>query len=189
MENRTIYFGDNLQVLRDKIPDESFDLIYLDPPFNSNRSYNVIFREGLQDSPSQIQAFDDSWHWTEDSKKTFDSLVKGVSQDISELMLAFEKILGHNDILAYLAMMAIRLLELKRVLKETGSIYLHCDPTVSHYLKIVMDTVFGKRNFRNEIIWSYKRWTATAKRFQRMHDIILFYSKAEEAKFYTILVL
>jgi site-specific DNA-methyltransferase (adenine-specific) len=188
LKNRTLYFGDNLEILRDKIADESFDLIYLDPPFNSSRSYNVIFKEGLQDSPAQIQAFDDSWHWTEEAKRTLDYLIKNVSQDISDLMIAFERILGHNDVLAYLSMMTIRLLELKRVLKDDGSIYLHCDPTASHYLKILLDTVFGKKNFRNEIIWSYKRWTAVAKRFQRMHDIIYFYTKSDQYSFGTILL-
>jgi len=184
MQNRTLYYGDNLEILRDKIPDASFDLIYLDPPFNSNRSYNVIFREGLQDSPAQIEAFNDSWHWSEDAKKTFDYLVKNVSAEISDLMLAFEKILGHNDVMAYLSMMTARLIELKRVLKETGCIYLHCDPTASHYLKIVMDTVFGKKNFQNEIVWTYKGRELSHKRYSRKHDIIFFYTKSAEFKFY-----
>ncbi|MBC8205276.1 restriction endonuclease [bacterium] len=182
--NRTLFFGDNLDILRDRIPDESFDLIYLDPPFNSNRSYNVIFKEGMQDSPAQIQAFDDSWHWTEEAKRTFDSLVTGVDLAVSDLMLAFEKILGHNDILAYLSMMTIRLLELHRVLKPTGSVYLHCDPTASHYLKIVMDEVFGKRNFRNEIIWLYKGRELAHKRYSRKHDTIFFYTKSDKYSFY-----
>jgi len=180
MQNRTLYYGDNLDILRDKIPDESFDLIYLDPPFNSSRSYNVIFKEGLQDSPSQIQAFDDSWHWTETAKKTFDYLVKNVSAEISDLMLAFEKILGHNDVMAYLSMMTVRLIELKRILKETGSIYLHCDPAVGHYLKIVLDTIFGKKNFRNEIVWCYKSRPAAKKYFGKKHDIIFFYTKSDK---------
>jgi len=158
MKNRTLYFGDNLEILREKIPDESFDLIYLDPPFNSNRGYNVLFKEGLQDSQAQIKAFEDSWHWTKESKQIFDYLVRKTNEDISELMQAMEKIIGHNDMLAYLTMMTVRLIELHRVLKKTGSIYLHCDPTASHYLKIVLDVIFGKENFRNEITW--KRQTA-----------------------------
>ena len=177
MKNRTLFFGDNLEILRKMIPDESFDLIYLDPPFNSNRNYNVLFKEGLLDSPAQIHAFEDSWHWTRESKHTFDFLITKTNQDISEMMLAFEKIVGHNDMLAYLTMMTIRLIELRRVLKKTGSIYLHCDPTASHYLKIVLDAIFEKKNFQNEIVWTYRRWPAKSKSFQRMHDIIFFYTK------------
>lgn len=184
LKSRTLYFGDNLEILREKIPDESFDLIYLDPPFNSNRNYNVIFKEGLQDSPAQVHAFEDSWHWTRDAQETFEELVgvrppkTKINADIVNLMQALEKLVGHNDVLAYLTMMTIRLLELKRVLKSTGSIYLHCDPTASHYLKIVMDTVFGKQNFQNEIIWHYRRWTGSANKFLGMHDDILFYTKS-----------
>lgn len=177
LKNRTLFFGDNLEVLRKKIPDETFDLIYLDPPFNSNRNYNVIFKEGLQDSTAQIHAFEDSWHWAEDSRDTFNYLVTKTNENIANLMLAFEKMVGHNDMLAYLTMMTIRLIELHRVLKKTGSIYLHCDPTASHYLKIVLDTIFGKQNFRNEIVWTYRRWPSKSKLFQTMHDIIFFYVK------------
>lgn len=177
MKNRTLYFGDNLEILRKKIKDESFDLIYLDPPFNSNRDYNVLFKEGMQDSPAQIKAFEDSWHWTRESKQTFDYLVTKTNEDISNLMLALEKMVGHNDMLAYLTMMTVRLIELHRVLKKTGSLYLHCDPTASHYLKIVLDVIFGKKNFRNEIIWTYRRWPSKSKLFQTMHDTILFYVK------------
>ena len=183
MKNRTLFFGDNLEILRKKIPDESFDLIYLDPPFNSNRNYNVLFKEGLQDSPAQIKAFDDSWHWTHESKHTFDYLVTKTNQNISEMMQAFEKIVGHNDMLAYLTMMTVRLIELHRVLKKTGSIYLHCDPTASHYLKIVLDAIFGKKNFQNEIAWTYRRWPSKSKSFQRMHDIIFFYVKNGNANY------
>jgi site-specific DNA-methyltransferase (adenine-specific) len=181
MKNRTLYFGDNLEILRKKINDESFDLIYLDPPFNSNRNYNVLFKEGIQDSPAQIKAFDDSWHWTRESKQTFDYLVTKTNEDISNLMLALEKMVGHNDMLAYLTMMTVRLIELHRVLKKTGSIYLHCDPTASHYLKIVLDVVFRKKHFRNEIIWCYSRPSAPGqKQLSRVHDIIFWYSKGNE---------
>lgn len=180
MENRTLYFGDNLEILRKKIPNEIFDLIYLDPPFNSNRSYNVLFKEGLRDSPAQIKAFEDSWHWTAESKHLFDYLVTKTNEDISNLMLALEKLVGHNDMLAYLTMMTARLIELRRVLKKTGSLYLHCDPTASHYLKIVMDTIFGKKNFRNEIVWSYNIGGKSKEHFARKHDIILFYTKSED---------
>ena len=180
MKNRTLYFGDNLEILRKKIPDETFDLIYLDPPFNSNRNYNVLFKEGLQDSPAQVHAFEDSWHWAGDSKHTFDHLVTKSTGDISNLMQALEKMIGHNDMLAYLTMMTVRLIELHRVLKNTGSIYLHCDPTASHYLKVVMDAIFGKKNFRNEIIWFYKTGGASKDHFSKKHDTIFFYTKTED---------
>jgi len=186
LENRTLYFGDNLEILREKIPDESIDLIYLDPPFNSNRNYNVIFKEGLVENSAQIHAFEDSWHWGRETQKTFDYLVTKTNSEISDMMLAFEKMLGHNDVLAYLTMMAIRLIELHRVLKISGSIYLHCDPTASHYLKIVMDVIFGKENFLNEIIWHYRRWPAKAMRFQRMHDVILFYAKRSGKQIFNV---
>ena len=191
MQNRTLYFGDNLEILREKFPGDEgyFDLIYLDPPFNSNRAYNVLYKEGLIDSPAQVQAFEDSWHWTPEAQHVFEELIgvksskTKINQQISDLMQALEKLVGSNDMLAYLTMMAIRLIELKRVLKKTGSIYLHCDPTASHYLKIMMDAIFGKNNFRNEIIWHYRRWTAPANRFQKLHDVILFYSKSDDYTF------
>lgn len=183
MKNRTLYFGDNLEILRKKIPDKSFDLIYLDPPFNSNRDYNVLFKEGLQDSPAQIKAFDDSWHWNRESKQTFDDLATKTNENISNLMLAFEKMLGHNDMLAYLTMMTIRLIKLHQVLKKTGSLYLHCDPTASHYLKIVLDAIFGKKNFRNEIVWCYRGAGYPKKDFGKRHDVIFRYSKSDDYLF------
>jgi site-specific DNA-methyltransferase (adenine-specific) len=184
MDNRTLFFGDNLEILRKKIPDEVFDLIYLDPPFNSNRNYNVIFKEGLVDSEAQIQAFEDSWHWTPETKKTFDYLATKTNDGISNLMLALEKMIGNNDMLAYLTMMTVRLLELHRVLKKTGSLYLHCDPTASHYLKLILDVIFGKENFRNEIIWKRTNSPkAQTKQFGSQHDTILFYSKSNNFTF------
>lgn len=194
MQNRTLFFGDNLEILREKFPDKPdadgyFDLIYLDPPFNSNRDYNVLFKEGATDSQAQVQAFGDSWHWTTEAQKAFEELVgvksskTKINEQISNLMLALEKLVGHNDVLAYLTMMTIRLIELKRVLKKTGSIYLHCDPTASHYLKLMMDAIFGKQNFKNEIVWHYRRWTNVSSRFKAMHDIILFYTKSNEHTF------
>lgn len=179
MQNRTLYFGDNLEILRKKIPDESFDLIYLDPPFSSNRSYNVLFKEGMQDSPAQIKAFEDSWHWTRESKKTFDYLVTKTNENISNLILALEKTVGHNDVLAYLTMMTVRLIELHRVLKKTGTLYLHCDPTASHYIKIVLDAIFGNKNFRNEIVWCYRGAGYPKNDFGKRHDIIFRYSKTD----------
>ncbi len=195
LQNRTLYFGDNLDILREKIPDESIDLIYLDPPFNSKRNYNLLYKEGLVDSPAQVEAFEDSWHWTREAQRTFEELIgvkkskTKINQDISDLIQALEKVTGkQNDVLAYLVMMTIRLIELKRVLKPTGSIYLHCDSTASHYLKIIMDIIFGKKNFRNEVIWNYKKWSVGQKLFSRNHDIILFYCKDEnKMKFNTLL--
>lgn len=177
MKNRTLYFGDNLDILRKKIPDKNFDLIYLDPPFNSNRSYNVLFKEGLQDSPAQVKAFEDSWHWTQESKQVFDLLVRETNEGVSNLMLALEKMIGHNDMLAYLTMMTVRMIELHRVLKTTGSIYLHCDPTASHYLKLILDAIFDKKNFRNEIVWCYRGGGVPKKDFANRHDIIFRYPK------------
>ncbi|PIP50932.1 hypothetical protein COX11_01405, partial [Candidatus Berkelbacteria bacterium CG23_combo_of_CG06-09_8_20_14_all_41_73] len=121
LENRTLFFGDNLEILRDKIPDGCIDLVYLDPPFNSNRNYNILYREGLIDSPAQVQAFEDSWHWTHEAQHIFEELVgvksskTKINQKISDLMLALEKMVGKNDVLAYLTMMTIRLIELRRV--------------------------------------------------------------------------
>ena len=177
MEN-TLYYGDNLDILREYIEDNSIDLIYLDPPFNSNQSYNVLFAEknGTQ-SPAQIKAFGDTWHWDIKAEETYREIVENLPKEIADLIRALRSFLGENDMMAYLVMMAIRLQELHRILKPIGSIYLHCDPTASHYLKLIMDAVFGGKNFRNEIIWHYRRWTAGSNAYQRMHDVLLFYSK------------
>lgn len=178
-----LYYGDNLNVLRESISDASVDLIYLDPPFNSNASYNVLFK-GPQgnDSAAQIQAFDDTWHWNDSAEEAFGEVMRGQNAAASTMLRAMRSFLGDNDMMAYLAMMAVRLLELHRVLKPTGSLYLHCDPTASHYLKILLDAVFGAQFYRNEITW--KRTTAhsdTKNRFSHVTDIILFYVKADKA--------
>jgi len=176
-----LYFGDNLQILRDHIKDESVDLIYLDPPFNSKATYNVLFAEqnGTQ-SQAQIKAFDDTWHWGMESEEAFHELVTEGPGKLPDLMDALRRFLGTNDMMAYLAMMAIRLVELRRVLKPTGSIYLHCDPTASHYLKLVMDAVFGFAQFRNEIVWERTPFSgsskARARQLPRSHDVLLFYT-------------
>jgi site-specific DNA-methyltransferase (adenine-specific) len=174
-----LYYGDNLQILRENITDESVDLVYLDPPFNSKRDYNVIFRSPKgQGSEAQITAFEDTWHWGEQAEREFHELIHQANTNVSEMIQAFRSFLGENDMMAYLTMMANRLLELQRVLKTTGSIYLHCDPTASHYLKIVLDTVFGPEQFRNEIVWKRTGSHNSSKRFGPIHDILLFYSKA-----------
>ena len=174
----TLHFGDNLEVLRESIADESVDLIYLDPPFNSAHDYNILFSspKGIESS-AQITAFEDSWHWGEQAEREFGEIVRSNNTDVAELIQALRKFLGENDMMAYLTMMANRLLELHRVLKPTGSLYLHCDPTASHYLKIVLDGVFGKRNIKNEIIWSYNKWSVSETSFSRNHDVVLFYAK------------
>ncbi len=181
----TLYYGDNLQVLREHIPDESVDLVYLDPPFNSNASYNVLFREKSgEDSPAQIKAFTDTWEWTQETERTFEQdiiLHPGTPAAVKDMIAAFRQFIGQNAMLAYLVMMTPRLVELRRVLKPTGSLYLHCDPTASHYLKILLDTVFGKENFRTEITW--KRTSAHNDTKQgreqhgRIHDVLFFYTK------------
>lgn len=172
-----LYYGDNLDVLRRYVPDESVDLIYLDPPFNSRQDYNVLFAEkdGSRSS-SQIHAFEDTWEWNIEAENAYRDVVEQ-SGRVAQAMIAFRNFLGGSDMLAYLAMMAPRLLELKRVLKETGSIYLHCDPTASHYLKILMDATFGPQFFKSEIIWKRQSAHADAKRFGSVHDTILFFTK------------
>ena len=174
-----LYFGDNLEILRQHIADESVDLIYLDPPFNSNATYNVLFRERSgEDSAAQITAFDDTWRWSIESEFAYRDVVSNGPQKLGSLLTAMREFLGQNDMMAYLTMMAQRLAELHRVLKPSGSIYLHCDPTASHYLKLMMDAVFGYNNFCNEIVWSYRKWSTGKYTFQRNHDIILFYSRS-----------
>ncbi len=174
----SLYFGDNLDILREHIADESVDLIYLDPPFNSNATYNVLFREGDGErSAAQITAFDDTWRWSVESELAYRDVVTDGPRALSDMLQAMRSFLGQNDMMAYLTMMAQRMVELHRVLKPAGSIYLHCDPNVSHYLKLMLDSVFGARNFRNEIVWHYRKWSTGRYAFQRNHDVILFYSR------------
>lgn len=190
MTNR-LYYGDNLDVLRDTraFPDESVDLIYLDPPFNSNAGYNVLFKSASgAGADASIEAFDDTWKWGESAQHALLDIAAGTNRPLTVMMQAMHSAVGENPLMAYLAMMAVRLVELHRVLKPTGSLYLHCDPTASHYLKLVLDAVFGAENFQNEIIWSYRRWPTIAKRFQRMHDDILLYSKADGRQTFNVLL-
>ncbi|MCB5229155.1 MAG: site-specific DNA-methyltransferase [Candidatus Cloacimonetes bacterium] len=179
-----LFYGDNLDILRRYIKDETVDLIYLDPPFNSNATYNVLFgsKDGT-DAAAQIQAFDDTWHW---DRVAAESYMKVVEQggEVSRAMQAFRLLLKDSDMLAYLSMMAPRLIEMRRVLKPTGSIYLHCDPTASHYLKILMDAIFSAEFFRNEIVW--KRLyggKSDARQYGKNSDRILFYTKSNEFYF------
>jgi DNA modification methylase len=180
----TLYYGDNLDILRRYLKDESVDLVYLDPPFNSAQNYNAFFQEkDGSAAASQIHAFEDTWHWDIGTKKAYDA-VTGQPGRVSDVMQAFYQFLGGNDMMAYLTMMSSRLVELRRVLKPTGSLYLHCDPTASHYLKLLCDSIFGKDNFRNEIIWkrnsAHSDTKQGAKHFGRLTDSILFYAKSDE---------
>lgn len=181
-----LYYGDNLDVLRRHVADESVDLVYLDPPFNSNQEYNVLFAE--QDgtrAAGQIKAFTDTWRWDQSAARTYAEVVEA-GGDVSRAMQAFRMLLPETDMLAYLAMMAPRLVELKRVMKPTASIYLHCDPTASHYLKVLMDAVFGARNCRREIIWRsgwVSGFKSKAKNWVRNHDVLLYYVKDASAAY------
>lgn len=181
MDGNLLFYGDNLDILRQYIGDESVDLVYLDPPFKSNQDYNVLFAEkdGSR-SAAQIKVFEDTWQWDHAAASAYQEVVEAGGK-VSQAMQAFRTFLGDNDLLAYLAMMAPRLVELRRALKATGSIYLHCDPTASHYLKLLMDAVFEVKNFQNEISW--KRTTTKsdfrqgARNWPRIHDVILYYAK------------
>ena len=176
-----LYFGDNLDILREHVADESVDLIYLDPPFNSNATYNVLFRERSGDeSAAQITAFEDTWRWGIESEIAFREVVTDGPYDLGRLLQSMREFLGQNDMMAYLTMMSQRLIELHRVLKPTGSIYLHCDPTASHYLKLLMDATFGVENFRNEITWKRTGAHGGANRWGPIHDTVLFYSKSDD---------
>ncbi len=174
----TLYYGDNLDILRRYVKDESVDLIYLDPPFKSNQDYNVLFAERSgEGSAAQIKAFEDTWQWDQGAAATYHEIVERGPFRVSKAMQAFWTFLGPSDMMAYLSMMAPRLVELRRVMKPTGSIYLHCDPTASHYLKMLMDAVFQPTNFKNEITWKRTSAHNDPQRWGRIHDILLFYAK------------
>jgi site-specific DNA-methyltransferase (adenine-specific) len=176
MAGNRLYYGDNLEVMRAQMADESVDLIYLDPPFNSARDYNVLFKQAKKDeNQAQIVAFEDTWQW---SKRHYDEFFDDVSHArLFDLMTSLHRILGNSEMMAYLVMMAPRLLQMHRVLKPTGSLYLHCDPTASHYLKLLLDMIFGPIQFRNEVIWKRTTSHNDAKKYADIHDVILYYSK------------
>ncbi|MBN1286544.1 MAG: restriction endonuclease [Anaerolineae bacterium] len=181
----TLFYGDNLAVLREHIPGESVDLIYLDPPFNSNRNYNILFKdESGFDSEAQITAFEDTWHWGRTAAQTYDELITQAPDRVARVVDALRAMVGFNQMMAYLVMMAARLIELYRVLKPTGSLYLHCDPSASHYLKIVLDAIFGNGGFVNEIIWQRTAVKGDVRRkYGAVHDVLLFYAKGENYRF------
>jgi site-specific DNA-methyltransferase (adenine-specific) len=178
----TLFYGDNLFILREHILSESVDLIYLDPPFNSSRNFNILFKDesGIE-SEAQITAFEDTWHWNMAAEHIYNELLTEAPDHVAKMIESLRDFIGANQMMAYLVMMAARLVELHRVLKPTGSLYLHCDPTASQYLKIILDTIFGPQNFRNEIIWKRTNVHSDAKHWSPVSDTILFYTKG--AKF------
>ena len=177
---KRLYYGDNLQVLRENIPDECIDLIYLDPPFNSNANYNVLFKNATGErSEAQITAFEDTWTWGIESERFLDE-IENTKGELYQLLDLLVRTLGKNSLSAYLVMMAIRLIELHRVLKSTGSLYLHCDTTASHYLKMILDLIFDARNYRNQITWKRTSSHSDAKKYARVTDIIFYYVKSNQ---------
>lgn len=184
-----LYYGDNLEVLRRKIKDETIDLCYIDPPFNSKRNYNQIYNNIGSEDRAQAQAFTDTWVWDSYANAGYAEIIDNkdgrFQPPLVELIKGLHAVLGKGSLFAYLVSMSLRVMEIHRVLKNTGSFYLHCDPTSSHYLKLILDAVFcsGGGDFRNEIIWHYRRWTGKAKKFQELHDVIFFYTKSDKYTF------
>lgn len=189
-DNNYLFYGDNLDVLRRHVKDETVDLVYLDPPFNSNANYNVLFghADGSR-AAAQIKAFGDTWRWDQAAAAAFQETIQR-GGEVAQALAAFQTLLGEANMLAYLSMMAPRLVELRRVLKQTGSLYLHCDPTASHYLKLLLDSVFGPRSFRTEIVWKRSSAHSDAKQGRKqhghIHDVILFYTKSDEWTWNTV---
>ncbi|HZL38124.1 MAG TPA: DNA methyltransferase [Tepidisphaeraceae bacterium] len=184
MPDNTLYYGDNLKILRDYVADESVDLVYLDPPFNSNADYNVLFEEkGGEKAHAQIKAFEDTWEWDTEALANFTEAVENGGSQVARAMLSLRSLLGTSDMLAYLSMMAPRLIELRRVMKRTGSIYLHCDTTASHYLKLLMDAVFQPANFRSQITWKRTNAHSDSKDWSDVSDIILYSVKDRASSF------
>lgn len=185
-DNR-LYYGDNLEILRKYIKDETIDLCYIDPPFNSKRNYNQIYNNIGGEDKAQAQAFMDTWTWDNYAIHGYDEITNSgkYTKQCVELIIGLRKVLGDGALMSYLIHMTQRISEIYRVLKPTGSFYLHCDPTASHYLKLVLDAIFcaNKGQFQNEIIWHYRRWTGKAKKFQELHDIVFFYTKTNDYTF------
>jgi site-specific DNA-methyltransferase (adenine-specific) len=179
-EGGALFLGDNLEILRAHVADASVDLAYLDPPFNSNKVYAKAPRRA--DGP-KILGFDDTWRWDARAEAAFEEVrsARGMPR-LGALLGAFRHAIGDGDLLAYLTMMATRIVELSRVLSPRGSLYLHCDPTASHYLKVMLDVVLGPGTFQNEVVWRYRRWPTRARRFQRMHDVLLFYTRSDRGE-------
>lgn len=172
--------------MRERIADASVDLIYLDPPFNSKATYNILYKTPVG-ADSQRKAFEDTWRWEDGAQAALESLMRS-DVSVFKVLQALQGFLGQSDVMAYVAMMTVRLVEMRRILKSSGSIYLHCDPTASHYLKIVMDAIFGGMNFRNEIIWLRSRNPKgsqhSSRKFSPSTDTILYYGMCDTAPFY-----
>lgn len=191
MSVKELYYGDNLEVLRKHIKDESVDLCYIDPPFNSKRNYNQIYNNIGKEDKAQAQAFIDTWEWDRYAIQGFEEIEKNetlrngkrpFTEQSRKLILGLKEVLGEGSLLAYLISMTLRIVEIHRVLKSTGSFYLHCDPTASHYLKIIIDAIFCSQGgeFQNEIVWCYSIGGKSKKRFGNKHDVILFYTKSNK---------
>ena len=179
-----LYFGDCLDVTQEHIPDQSVDLVYLDPPFNSNRDYNLLSSKIGKES-AKVPAFLDTWYWGIDTQQEFNEISQGPHPEVAQTMKALYSILGPVPMMAYLVMMGRRLLDVHRTMKPTASLYLHCDVSASHYLKILLDALFGAKNFRNEIVWHYyNKYSAGKRLFGKNFDQILFYTKGEQYTFH-----
>jgi len=193
MSLRKLYYGDNLEIMRSKIKDETVDLCYIDPPFNSKRNYNQIYNKIDKKDRAQAQAFVDTWTWDTLAESSLDEILSNeyrrFTKQTIELIIGLQAVLGKGPLLSYLIAITLRIVEIHRVLKSTGSFYLHCDPTASHYLKLVLDGIFCARGgeFRNEIVWCYKKWAVAQKSFSRNHDILFFYSKSNDCCFNPLL--
>ena len=177
LQPNALYFGDCLDWMQ-RWDDQSVDLIYLDPPFNSNTNYNILYSTA-GGGQAQVRAFDDTWHWDTAAAERYAMYERAAARPAHRAIVGLYHILGESGMLAYLTYMAERLEHCHRLLKPTGSLYLHCDPTMSHYLKLVLDAIFTAKHFRNELIWSYRRWPAKQSNFQRMHDVIFRYAKSD----------
>ncbi|MCL1909340.1 MAG: restriction endonuclease [Kiritimatiellaeota bacterium] len=189
-EPNRLYYGDNLEILRGEINDESVDLCYIDPPFNSKRNYNQIYNNIGKEDRAQAVAFTDTWEWDTAAEAGLAEILTNARglfpAQVGALIIGLQKILGKGSLFAYLVSMTLRIAEIHRVLKPTGSFYLHCDPTASHYLKLVLDAVFCSRrgSFLNEIIWRYQTGGVSKRWFGRKHDIIFWYSKTNSYQFF-----
>ncbi len=190
MKNK-IYYGDNLDILRNYIETESIDLCYIDPPFNSKRNYNQIYNNVGDEDKASAKAFVDTWTWDDMAIQGLNEILGGTNKNLTaqcaDLINGLTSVLGKGSLLAYLVSMTLRIAEIYRVLKPTGSFYLHCDSTAGHYLKLVLDSLFCKRGgvFRNEIVWCYRKWSVTQNQFVSNHDNIFFYTKSDNNIFNT----
>ena len=183
---RALYCGDNLHILANSLTAESVDLIYLDPPFYSQRNYQAFFKPTPLHAQSRSPAFGDTWRWHTEAEQVYSSLCTRAPTPVIHALSTLRELLGTGPLLAYLVMMTERLIELHRVLKPTGSLYLHCDPAAGHYLKLLLDVIFGATNFRNEIVWCYKTGGASSRHFARKHDLLFFYTKSEHYSFHAL---